>query len=66
MTYTYQTKDKNEAYCLLKAGDMRNLLFNLHEWLFNEVDENDREEYEPILDKLNDLLEEYDIDIING
>lgn len=66
MIYSYQTKDKSEAYCLLKAGDMHSLLWNFHEWIFYEVDENDREEYRPILDKLDDLFEEYDIDIYNG
>jgi hypothetical protein len=63
MIYRFITRDKNEAKNLLKAQDMFYLILVFHEWLFYEIDENDREEWEPVLDKLNDMLTTHSIDI---
>ena len=62
MIYKLTTNDKQEHYMAFHGPDFYFTLWDLDQWLHQEVKHNDREELQEVRDKLGELMEYWGVD----
>lgn len=53
--------DYERMHKIVHSEDYAIAIFTFWQWLFDQIDEQDKEEYCPVFDKLNEILTYHDI-----
>lgn len=65
MKYQIETDDKQEFYMAYHGDDCYFALWDLDQWLRDEIKYNDKNDLQPVRDTLNKIMQDHNIDFEN-